>query len=399
MMVSEQNILFYSPIYESGKNQFKKNLQEILSKAKRANVPVLISDLVSNIKNQAPFVSKKTNKFPPASEIFQNAKNFEEQNLFSKAKANYYLAKDLDALRFRASEEFNDIIKEVCQEYGMFLVPMQLYFENASSHNLIGENLMLEHLHPNIKGYFLMTECFFETMKKYHLISEIWNESKIKISKDYRDGWGLTELDSIYGDMRIRILKSGWPFKPKSGINNFLSVFTPNSEVENLALRIWTDNSFTLEHGHVELAEYYEKNKEYDKAFKEYQALMCLTPLNNSPFLRAADLLIKSGQLSSALPILYKSLKLEQTVFANKWIGQILLNDNKVKEAIPYLEKAYNNSKNDPQLLYNLSGAYALNSQYREAKSILNVLYEVNPRFPGADLLKSQLDKILTKQN
>ena len=86
-------------------------------------------------------------------------------------------------------------------------------------------------------------------------------------------------------------------------------------------------------------------------------------------------------------------------MFANKWIGQILLNDGKIKEAIPYLENAYNISKNDPQLLYNLSGAYALNSQYREAKTILNILYEVNPRFPGADLLKNQLDKILTKQN
>ena len=398
-MVSDQNIPFESSTYELGKNQFKKNLQGILSKAKRANIPVLISDLVSNIKDQAPFVSKKTGKFPPADEIYQNAKNLEDQNLFQKAIVNYYLAKDLDALRFRASEEFNVIIREVCQEYGMFLVPMQHYFENASPHNLIGDNLMLEHLHPNIKGYFLMTDCFFETMKKYHLISEKWDETKIKISQGYRNEWGLTELDSIYGDMRIRILKSGWPFKPKSGINNFLSGFTPNSEMEKLALRIWTDNSFTLEHGHVELAEYYEKNKEYGKAFKEYQALMCLTPLNNSPFLRAADLLIKSGRLSSALPILFKSLKLEPTLFANKWIGQILLNDGKIKEAIPYLENAYNISKNDPQLLYNLSGAYALNSQYREAKTILNILYEVNPRFPGADLLKNQLDKILTKQN
>ena len=86
-------------------------------------------------------------------------------------------------------------------------------------------------------------------------------------------------------------------------------------------------------------------------------------------------------------------------MFANKWIGQILLQDNQVKEAIPYLEKAYSLSNNDPQLLYNLSGAYALNSQYSKAKSILNILYEVNPRFPEADLLKKQLDQILTKQN
>ena len=398
-MVSDQNIPFGSPIYELGKNQFKENLREILGKAKRANVPVLIGDLVSNIKNQAPFVSKKTNKFPPASEIFQNAMSLEKQHLFEQAKSDYYLAKDLDALRFRASEEFNDIIREVCQEYGMFLVPMQHYFENASPHNLVGKNLMLEHLHPNIKGYFLMADCFFETMRRYHLISENWDERKIMSSDDFRNEWGLTELDSVYGDMRIRILKSGWPFKPKSGINNFLSVFTPNTDVEKLALKIWTDNSFTLEQGHVELAEYYEKNNEYDKAFKEYRALMYLTPLNNSPFLRAADLLIKSGHLNSALPILFKSIILDQTMFANKWIGQILLQDNQVKEAIPYLEKAYSLSNNDPQLLYNLSGAYALNSQYSKAKSILNILYEVNPRFPEADLLKKQLDQILTKQN
>jgi len=398
-IVSDQNIPFESPIYELGKKQFKKNLQEILSKAEKANVPVLISDLVSNIKSQTPFVSVKTNEFPGAQDVFRTAENLEKQNLYEQAKTSYYFAKDLDALRFRASEEFNAIIKEVCQEYGMYLVPMQNHYENASAHNLIGENLMLEHLHPNIDGYFLMADCFFETMKKYHLISEKWDGSKIKISRVYRYKWGLTELDSIYGDIRIRILKSGWPFKPKSEINTFFSDFKPNSEVEKLALKIWTDKNFTLEHGHVELAEYYEKNKEYDRALNEYRALMYLTPLNNSPFLRAADLLIKSGHLNSALPILFKSLKLEQTMFANKWIGQILLKNNQVKEAIPYLEKAYRFSNNDPQLLYNLSGAYALNSQYSEAKSILNILYEVNPGFPEADILKNQLNQILNNQN
>ncbi|MCI0471735.1 MAG: SGNH/GDSL hydrolase family protein, partial [Candidatus Aminicenantes bacterium] len=67
-LVGEQKIVFGDPVYELGKEQFRKNLAAILDKAKHGGVQILVSELVSNIRSQKPFVSVKTDKLPPADE-------------------------------------------------------------------------------------------------------------------------------------------------------------------------------------------------------------------------------------------------------------------------------------------------------------------------------------------
>ena len=394
-LVAQQNIVYKSELYERGKNHFKKNLQCLIEKARQKQVPVVLSELVSNVRDQEPFVSIPTEQWPAAKDVYQVAKEFESQGNFIQAQTNYYLAKDLDALRFRASEEFNDIINKLGQELKVPVVPMKSVFENASPHGCIGASLMLEHLHPNIKGYFLMADAFFRTLQQEKMIAPEWDTRNIKSSEYYRSQWGYTELDSLYANLRIQILKGGWPFKPKTAPNKALSDYRPINKVDSLATLVWSRKNYTLERAHVELAEYYERRKDYRRAFKEYQALTCLTPLNVSPYLRGADVLIKMQDLNGALPLLQESLTLEETTFAHKWVGQIYLTQNKVKQALFHLEKAYQSSPNDLQLLYNLSGAYALDKQFKKSKALLERLLTLSPNFPEADLLQAQLEKAL----
>ncbi len=396
-LVAEQNIPFHSPIYEAGVKQFRENLRDILNKTENANVPVLIGELVSNVRDQQPFISGQTDEFPAAKYIYQKAKKLESQKKFNEAKENYYFAKDLDALRFRATEEFNEVIHEVASEFNATVVPMKSYFESTPFRGIPGNGLFIEHLHPNIDGYFLMANAFFQSMRKNKMISSKWLDYKISPASYYRNAWGFTPLDSLYGDLRIKILKGGWPFKPKSAPNRAILNYIPVTKPESLAVKVWDELNFSLERGHVELAQYYQKQKNYKLAYEEYRALICLTPLNVSPYLKAADMLIKGGNFRSAFSLLKKSQSLEETFYANKWIGQILLNYNEVKQSLPYLEKAYKQDPADPQILYMLSGAYALNAQYKSAKEILNKLYKIAPDFRDPMNLRQQLSRI-TKQ-
>ena len=171
-LVADQKIPFGSSLYGRGKKQFRENLRFVLEKAKQAGLPVLVSELVSNVRDQKPFISVTTNDYPPASAVYTVALNQENQGNYDIARKKYYQAKDLDALRFRASEEFNEIIQELCKQYGMITVPMKEAFEKESENALIGNNLMLEHLHPNLKGYFVMADAFFETMCRNNMINE-----------------------------------------------------------------------------------------------------------------------------------------------------------------------------------------------------------------------------------
>lgn len=393
-MVGEQTIPYGSPIYELGKRQFERNLREIIKKAKTAGVAVMVSELVSNVRDMKPFVSVEFDTLPKAESVYRLAQQLEKAGNYELAKKQYYRAKDLDALRFRAAEDFNRIIHQVAAEFNAPVAPMKTYFENASRHGLIGNNLMLEHLHPNIDGYFLMADAFFDAMHQHGFIASNWETSRIRPETYYRENWGFTELDSAYADIRIRILKGNWPFQPKSLPNRALVDYRPASKAESLAVNVWLDKSTNLERAHVALAEYYENRGQYEPAFKEYRSLTFITPFNVSPYLRAAQMLIKLQDFARALPYLETSLKLEETAYANKWLGTIMLNDGRVKDALPFLEKAAKLSPEDPQLIYNLSGAYALNKQYDLAKQTLQKLFEITPNFPDAADLKRQLDQI-----
>ncbi len=399
-MVAEQTVPYGNALYELGKRQFSGNLRDILQKARKVRVPVILSEVVSNIRDQKPFISAPTDSLPAAGVVYQRAQKIEANMQFDSARVFYYGAKDLDALRFRASEEFNGIIHRLASEFNVPVVPMKSYFEAASPHGLIGNNLMLEHLHPNLAGYFLMSDAFFDVMRQHGFIAARWDSSLIKPPAYYRETWGFTELDKAYADLRIRILKGNWPFQPKNLPNRALVNYHPTTKAESLAVEVWTEqDQMDLERAHVELADYYEKQQRYDLAFAEFNALMCTTPLNVSPYLRGANDLILLEQYDRALPILQASLKLEDTPFANKWIGQIYLNNGKLKEAFPFLEKAVKAMPNDAQLLYNLSGGYALDAQYEKSRQLLEQLYKINPAFPEAADLKRQVDSVLSKSH
>jgi predicted Zn-dependent protease len=80
-------------------------------------------------------------------------------------------------------------------------------------------------------------------------------------------------------------------------------------------------------------------------------------------------------------------------------MGQILLERNQVSEALIYLEPASKKLPSDPQLLFNLAGAYAMNQQYYKAKAAIDRLINISPNFPDAKNLGMQLDKIINQMD
>ncbi|HID38535.1 MAG TPA: tetratricopeptide repeat protein, partial [Calditrichaeota bacterium] len=397
-LVSEQTIPYKSEIYKAGVRQFHDNLRDIVEKFREENVPVILSELVSNVAGIPPFVSTKAGDRMTADSLYGLAKKLENERKFEKAVRYFYKAKDLDGLRFRAPEEFNEVIHQLGGIYGLPVVPMKRYFREASMHGIPGDNLFMEHLHPNIHGYFIMAQAFLETMKKNQIIAKLWRTNLREFPDRIRKQWGYTELDSLYGDLRIRILKAGWPFKPKAAPNKMLTGYTPETAMDRLVYKIWADEKFGIEHGHAFLAEQYEKNKAFNRAFREYKALLYLTPFNVSAYIHTADMLIKMKRFNEALPLLSESLRLHETTFANKWIGQIMLQKQKVKAALPFLKKAAQQNPQDVQTLYNLSGAYALSGAFAKADSCLRILESKRPDFPGARDLRAQLNNIINKK-
>ncbi len=357
-IVSDTVIPYKSRIYELGKQQFEANLREIIEKAQKAGVSVITSELISNIKDVKPFESVQLDQLPAASTVFEYAEDLQKQEKYDDARAAYYRAKDLDAVRFRAAEEFNEIIHNVSDKLHVPVVPMKRCFEVNSPNGLIGDNLTVDHLHPNIQGYFIMADAFFDCMREHHFIADSWNADLIKSSEDYCRNWGITRLDTLAAEISIRYLKGSWPFQPKSARNCTLDNYHPSSIEESIAYEILTREDVSLEIGHVNLASYYIDRKDYESAYHEYKALIYIVPYEAIFYEKAAELLMKLDRYDEALATLLESLKFDDNFYANKWCGQIYLKNGDPNRAIAYLEKAVKQQQFDVQLLFNLSRVY-----------------------------------------
>ena len=122
--------------------------------------------MTSNLKDQKPFISVNTSGYKYADQVYEEAKVELNNNNIKKADSLFRLAKDLDALRFRAPEKMNMIIDDLGKEFQVPTIPVDSIFDSASPAGIVGNNLLVDHLHANIKGYQHMGEVFYDSMEK-----------------------------------------------------------------------------------------------------------------------------------------------------------------------------------------------------------------------------------------
>jgi tetratricopeptide (TPR) repeat protein len=337
-IVADEEIPYGGPVYEKGRRQFESNLTTMVRKAAAAGVPVVLSELTSNVRDRKPFVSIDADTARSASRAFENGRRLETAGRFADARDAYLKAKDFDAVRFRASEEWNSVIRRVAAAAGCLVVPMKERFEAGSPNGLVGDGLMSDHLHPNADGYFLMADAFFETLKTGGLLPSGLTAGRS--SAEWRKTWGMTGLDSAYAEMGIRYLKNGWPFRPKNEAHPGLAGVRPSNAAESLAVEIVSLRKKTLEVGHLQLARRYERAGQWAKAYAEYAALAAIIPWEpafESGALRAAEAL-KRPDLS--LSILRFVRGFRETAADEGRIGRLLQEAGRTEEAVPYLLRA-----------------------------------------------------------
>ncbi len=337
-LVTEQRIEYNSPLFNKGKVQFERNLKAIYEKAEEANVPIIISELVSNIQGMEPFVSLAVDGQPEAQQVYEAAQQSEFKLDYDLAKQDYYRAKDLDGLRFRAPELFNGIIHQVAAAHDSPVIPMRSLFERASPNGLIGNNLMVDHLHPNIDGNFLMADAFYETLRSNQILAERWDSLYILAANHYRATWPVTAIDTTIAALMIRHLKGGWPFSPKYAVNRTLIDFKPTSLVESLAHKVIL-NEMGLDEAHYFLARRYEKQNDIKLANKEYDALTHLIFIEAYSYLDRGQAFLRAEKYDEALKLLQESLKHEEIPLARRLISEIYLKMEDGEKERNYLEK------------------------------------------------------------
>ncbi|MGE5351325.1 MAG: SGNH/GDSL hydrolase family protein [Acidobacteriota bacterium] len=169
-ITSDQEIPYNSRLFQDGVLQFEGNLRDILSMARSSGVPVVLGTLVCNLKDQPPFISSSGRGLPSAEETFMRALSKLKSNKTDEADSLFRFARDLDMLRFRAPEEMNSVIKSLAGEFNFPVVKIDSVFDSISPSGITGNDLMTDHLHPNLYGYQMMGELFYEKIRDIGIV-------------------------------------------------------------------------------------------------------------------------------------------------------------------------------------------------------------------------------------
>jgi lysophospholipase L1-like esterase len=380
-IVKDKDIVYKGEKYYIGIYQFKKNLSFILKQARKEHIPVFLSDLVSNIRDLPPF-----GNIPGTAELSATSKYKDAQNALSdgdtvRARELFYEAKDLDPVRFRASEDINHAIYDLSKQNGVILIPTKEWFTLASPGGLIGNNLITEHLHPNIEGQFVMADAFYTTLIGSKIIEAAPNPLTEKTKEYYRHNWAYTTLDSLAGIYKIKQLKSYWPFASLDTKVTFRDTFKTSGMVDSLSFSILINPASDISSLHGFLGDYYESHRQVFLAYKEFEALAAIEPGRSDHLNKAANSLLRLNDLYAAERNLIQSLKYRPTYFAYSMLGEINSIKHNYKGAINAYRAAVELADDEKVasddriiLFTNLYKTYLLNNETGNARQTLKEL-------------------------
>jgi tetratricopeptide (TPR) repeat protein len=395
-MAKEQLIKYDSNVFKAGLNQFEANMRDILTMAKEANVPVILGTLTSNLKDQPPFNPENIDETKTATDIFNQAKKFLDEGKTSDAKKMFILAKERDALRFRASEKINEIIKKIGNEFNMPIADIDSSFNANSPAKITGDNLMVDHLHPTLDGYWLMGKVFFETMQKSNKIP---SGSSLKIPNETQESRAIeifyfSKLDSTISKYRIIILKNDWPFSSRKDNATMLKLFNAQTTIDSIALFV-IDSKYSWEEAHRKAADYYLTLNDFDAYIYEMNVLIDQYPFITEYYNVVAQELLVRKKYNEAYTFLKKRLKVDSDAFSTKWLGIIELSRNNNAEAIRLLKQSISFNNKDAQVFFNLSGAFVNSNDFNSALTAIEKCLQIDNKFPGAVELYNQLSAAL----
>lgn len=210
-MVANQSIELGSDEYKVGIEQYRANLDEICAIISKHKIPLFLSNLVSNEANLPPLDGVDAESKSLAMDYYSQANRALSDSNFVEAKRLFIKALDADKLRFRAPSEFNAIIASIVSRYPrVYLADSYSLFEENSTHKILGKELLLEHVHPNLIGYALISDAFFIAMQKANIIVD--DRAKNLSFQNLIKRMPVVEIDSLKGAFIVQFMKTDWPF-------------------------------------------------------------------------------------------------------------------------------------------------------------------------------------------
>lgn len=375
---------------------FKGNLEDILRAAHRADVSVVLSTVAVNLKDCAPFASMHaagldTNQMSAWNQLYQQGidldtagSNQEALAVYRKAAKidpqyadlqfrmgtcdlaltnddqalrDFELARDYDALDFRADTRINSAIRDAATRHagqGVYFLDAAAALAQSSPDKIPGLEYFYEHVHLNFAGNYLLALNFAEQVKKIlpasitardrgkwadaglcndRLAATIWDQAR-----DWQPIWSRVNSPPFTGQFNHDAMLKVYAAK----INEAKARLNSQSpaEVQQIyerALALAPDDYFL--HGNYE--RFLEEGGYLTQAIVEAKRCCDLTPQMSGGYYYVGTLLVRAGKISEAGDYFSHALAIRgDRADALDAMGEILANQQKPIEAMGWFRRA-----------------------------------------------------------
>jgi tetratricopeptide (TPR) repeat protein len=423
-----ENVPYGSDRYVQAFGIFQQNLEDLRVLCRTHHIPLILGTQVSNLRDQYPFISNNATGISQQQksrfqQLYQSGLELQSEGLFDsaivlfrsaisidtlyadahyrlarcldaegrgrEAYPEYVLARDYDELRFRMDSKFNNLVRSMDDNEHCSVADIEKVFKSLSQDSLIGYNLILEHLHPNVRGNFLIAKEYARMMWNRGLLAPPDERTKRDTVSDDSlwEHRHLTEVDEIMAARKIELLTCGWPFR------NETRTVAPVPGTDRL--RIIAEKAIHNQIGwvtaHERASEYYVRRGDYGNAEKEYETIVNQLPLDVDAFLALARLCFHEKEFSKAERVVLASLQIKETAVAHRALGDIYMKLGNVQGAIHSYEQLARFAEDPttaPENAYDLALAYLLCEKPEEAIHVLERTVERYPKYrPARELL------------
>jgi hypothetical protein len=170
------------------------------------------------------------------------------------------------------------------------VVEVQEAFVARAEHRLVGHGLMLEHLHPNLSGYFVLADAFYDALHENAAVGP-WKRP-VPEDQALRE-LPVTAVDRLFGEYRVRKLTAGWPFTRDGGARFELP--PARDRVERIAQGYY-QGSQPWPDAMRDLLDHYRAEREHEEAARVAVLLAEAFPHRAQDQLEAARLLHRAGR-------------------------------------------------------------------------------------------------------
>ena len=372
------------------RENFSANLDVILNACKSAGVPVVLSNLVSNIKDQIPLdmTSNPQRTSTKANKLYLKGLREFRQGDTTTAHISLTREKNQDQVPFRGNDYLIEILQVKAGRFAHPIVDMKSAFRRASNSSIPGNELFSDHLHPNPIGYHLMAREFRKAIDRTDLLpmTSIQDTTMLPIL--------VTDLDWEIGAVHIFKLMQRWPFGNRSvDYTNYAPLY--NDMTVQLAKEYLFDHHVWSK-AHSDMADYYLDLGDLNNACLEYQAIIEMFPGKTEYYSKLVECAKQARLWELVKQTCEKAVEITTSrgmIYFNLAISHRMTGN--IEEAMTYIELAIKAPELTRVQAANVRFTYArflLEVQKpSEAASVLTELLNDSPDFVKAQELLNRL--------